>query len=209
MNPASDSKRLLAALTISCLMHAALVIMPYLGAGGGVSRPAARGGQQPVPARVLDATLALERGPAAAVIEKAAEGDGIEDPSAHRIAEEEPRPALESTLGIGLLPMPAPSYYTTDQLTKRPRPSSEPELGALETGPAFAPGSAILKLWISERGDVVSVEVEKTSLPEAATAAAVAIFGKLRFVPGEINGRRVGTMMRIEVIYDDGVRPPP
>jgi hypothetical protein len=41
-------------------------------------------------------------------------------------------------------------------------------------------------------------------LPIAISRSAVAAFGNLRFVPGEINGRRVRTMMRIEVTYDDG-----
>ena len=43
MNPdAYLSNRLYAALMVSCLLHAALVFMPYLGASTTVSRPAVR-----------------------------------------------------------------------------------------------------------------------------------------------------------------------
>ena len=73
----------------------------------------------------------------------------------------------------------------------------------------FASGTVVLKLWINELGDVVSVDVEKSDLPEAYTKTAVAAFGNIRFVPGEVDGRRVGTMMRIEVIYGAGSRPAP
>jgi TonB family protein len=209
MKPASDSKRLFSSLVVSCLLHAALVFLPYFGVSTSVSRPAVQGGQKPEPARALDATLVLEKTPAFTVPEVAAEGGSVADASAHRMVNEEPRPALDRALGIGLLPIPAPTYYTTDQLTKRTQPASAPVLDAPELGPVFASGTVILKLWINELGDVISVDVEKTDLPEAYSRTAVAAFRNLRFVPGEVNGRRVGTMMRIEVAYGDGRMQPP
>lgn len=131
------------------------------------------------------------------------------DASAERMANEEPRPALDRTEGIGLLPIPAPTYYTTDQLTKRPQPTAEAELDTPEIWPILASGTIVLKLWISELGDVIAVDVEKTDLPETFSSTAVAAFRRLRFTPGEIDGRPVGTMMRIEVTYDDSRTPPP
>jgi len=131
------------------------------------------------------------------------------DASAEPMANEEPRPAMNRTEGIGLLPIPAPTYYTTDQLTKRPQATGEAELDTPEIWPILTSGTIILKLWISELGDVISVDVEKTDLPEIFSRTAVAAFRNLRFVPGEINGQRVGTMMRIEITYDDGRKPPP
>ena len=131
------------------------------------------------------------------------------DASADHMADAQPRPALNPTEGIGLLPIPAPTYYTTDQLTKRPQPTAEAELDAPEIWSVDASGTIILKLWINELGDVISVDVEKTDLPEIFSQTAVAAFRHLHFVPGELNGQRVGTMMRIEITYDDGRRPPP
>ena len=129
--------------------------------------------------------------------------------SAERSANEEPRPALNRTEGFGLLPLPAPTYYTTDQLTKRPQPTAEAELDTPELGPIPASGTIVLKLWITALGDVIAVDVEKTDLPEIFSTTAAAAFRNLRFVPGEINGQPVNTMMRIEVIYDDGRKPLP
>lgn len=208
MIPASDLKRLLASMAVSCLLHAALVSMPYFDFGTSASRPAAQGGQKLKPPRAIDATLVLENRSAIAVAEVSTKGGGMADSSAGRVAGEPTRRAPNRTEGIGLLPIPAPTYYTTDKLTKRPRPTAEPELDAPEIGPIFASGTVILKLWISELGDVSSVEVEKTDLPEIFSRTAVAAFRRLRFVPGEINGQRVGTMMRIEITYDDRGKPP-
>jgi hypothetical protein len=56
---------------------------------------------------------------------------------------------------------------------------------------------------------VASVEVESSDLPETVSGTAAAAFGKLHFVPGEIDGQRVRTLMRIEVAYVNGKRPPP
>lgn len=212
MKPASDSMRLFASLVVSCLLHAALFFMPYLGVSTSASRPAVQGGQKLKPPRTLNATLALEKKSAFAVAEASpvfAEGGSMADAPAERMANEEPRPALDRAMGIGLLPIPAPTYYTTDQLTKRPQPTAEAELDAPEIRPILASGTIILKLWINELGDVISVDVEKTDLPEIFSRTAVAAFRNLRFVPGEINGQPVGTMMRIEVTYDDGRKPPP
>jgi hypothetical protein len=198
------SNRLLAALAASCLLHGAIIAMPYFGASTTVSRPAVL---QPGSARALHVRLDLEGAPAKAA-ENSAAGAGAE-PQAPRAAEEEPRTAAERALGADLLPIPAPAYFTTDQLTKRPQPTSQPRLLAPELGPAIPSGKIILKLWISELGNVVSTEVETSELPDAISASAAAAFGKLRFEPGQINGRPVGALMRIEVIYYDGAGPPP
>jgi TonB family protein len=198
MIPGSDWKRLCAALLVSCLLHAAFAFMPYLGASKTGFRPAQPGRTQPGPSRVLSVRVITETEPAAPVADSAAAGAGAAEP-----------PLQDRTRGIDLLPIPAPTYYSADQLTKRPQPSSAPRLDVPEMGPIFASGKVILKLWINEFGNVISVDVEKSEMPEAVSASAAAAFAKLRFVPGEINGRPVGSMMRIEVTYDDGTGPPP
>jgi len=208
MNPDIYSKRLLGALMASCLLHAALVFMPHLGTSTAISRLAARGAQGPGRAGVLNVRLVmLEIGAADKAAEDAAAGAA--GSPARRKVDEVSRPPLERARGIGLLPIPAPTYYTTDQLTKRPQPTSDPRLDVPEIGPIFASGKVILRVWINELGKVDSVDVEKSDLADAISATAAAAFARLRFVPGELDGRPVGTMMRIEVTYDDGTRPPP
>ena len=212
MKPASDWTRLCACLMISCLLHATLCFMPYLGGSPVAPRSAPQGGQIPKPSRTLNATLALERKSAFAPAETSpafAGAGSTAGPSAEDTAAQEPRAASNRSKGIGLLPIPAPTYYTTDQLTQRPQPTAEAQLDTPEIWPIPASGTIILKLWISEFGEVVSADVEKTDLPEIFSRTAVAAFRSLPFVPGEINGRRVGTIMRIEVIYDDSRRLPP
>jgi TonB family protein len=200
------SNRLFAALMASCLLHAAVLVTPYFGASTTFSRLAVL---KPGPARVLNVRLVLENAPATTVAENSAAGAGAADSQGRRPADEEPRPAPERALGADLLPIPAPAYYTTDQLTTRPQPTSQPTLLTPELGPFVPSGKVVLKVWITELGNVASVEVEKSELPEAVAASAAAAFGKLRFVPGQLNGLPVGSMMRIEVVYYDGVGPPP
>jgi hypothetical protein len=201
--------RLYVALLVSCLLHAALVFMPWLGANVAVSWPAMRGGQKAGPAQILNATLVLESGPAAEVTADFSGAAGAADAPAQPMDGEEPRPALDRAVGIGLLPIPAPTYYTTDQLTKRPQPTFVPQLTLpQELEPMFGSGKVVLKLWIDELGNVNSVDVDESNLPEAVAKTAAEAFGNLHFVPGEIDGRRVGVVMKIEVTYDDsGKRP--
>lgn len=185
MHPGADWRRLYAALMVSCVLHAALVLMPYsyFGTSATVSRPAARGAQKPGTARVLD--VSLKQASAATTAGK---------------------PAAR---GSNLLPIPAPTYYRTDQLTKPPLPTSQPKLDVPRAVARSVSGKVTLKLWIDELGKVDSVEVESSNLPEAVSGTAAAAFGKLRFVPGEIDGRRVRVLMRIEVDYVAGKRSQP
>ena len=193
-------KRFYAALMVSCLLHAAIVLLPYLGARVTVSGPSLPGVQKPGSARILNVRL---------VEEKTAELSSAAQPPVQPATSEQPPPASDRSLGSGLLPIPAPTYYTTDQLSKRPQPMSEPNFDASGTGMDFGAGKVVLNLWISELGRVVSVQADKGGVPEAVAASAAAAFGKLRYVPGEINGRPVGVMMKIEVSFDSSQAPPP
>ncbi|MBE0626660.1 MAG: energy transducer TonB [Burkholderiales bacterium] len=204
----ADWKRLYAASLFSCLLHAALLVPPYLGVVTGVSGTAPPGAQMPVPASALSAMLAPEDQGALAPPGLSTDGKGGAAPARAIGAEQRPGPLRAE--GIGQHPLPATTrYYTADQLSKRPRPVDPPELDAPELRPIMAAGTVVLKLWINELGYVVSIEVEKTDLPEIFSRAAVAAFKKLRFTPGELDGRRVASLMRIEVSYeDDRIAPP-
>jgi hypothetical protein len=174
--------RLYAALILSCLFHAVLVLMPYFGKSTVVSPSAALGALKGGPSRALE--VRLER------------------------ASPSPRTRTNVRRGSEVLPIPAPAYYTTDQLTKAPRPTSEPKLDVPRSIARSVSGRVLLRLWIDELGNVASVEVESSDLPDTVSGTAAAAFGKLHFVPGEIDGRRVRTLMRIEVAYVNGKRPP-
>lgn len=178
--------RLVVALLLSCLLHLALLVAAYLGGTPGEGTPATR--DNPRPARPFSASLKELRPTGSAAVQSAS--------------------AVDPARGLGALPVPAPPYYTTDQLTKRPQPLGSAELDAPDIHPIVASGKIILKLWINEFGELSDVEVEKTELPEVISLSTVAAFKRLRFTPGERGGVRVGSVMRIEVSYDD-VRSPP
>ena len=95
-------------------------------------------------------------------------------------------------------------YYTPEQLTKRPQPLAKADLDPPDIKPILASGRLILKLWINARGRVARVDVESSSLPEKFTRTAVEAFEELRFEPGERDGQAVGSVLKIEVDYEDG-----
>ena len=204
-DPDSDALRLAAALALSCLLHAAAALLPFLGRSAVETRLAQKGSQK-TPA-VINATLAMvgERKYFAQSVPKAAEvkpeAPAVDSPAAEDLL------AQAGAEGANLLPLPAQGYYTTDQLTKRPQPVNAIELDSPEISPVVVSGKIVLRLWINEFGSVAEVEIESSELPEAFSRTAVAAFKSLRFAPGERNGLPVGTLMRIEVTYDDGRWP--
>lgn len=203
------SRRFLGAVAASALLHLAVVLAPYLGMTAAVSRPDIRSGTPAGRTRTLTATLAPASEPAPAGIADPATGTSAAGAPAVATPDPEPPPAPSPTKGIDLLPIPAPAYYTSDQLTRRPQPVTPPKLDlSPQLAPSFASGKVILKLWINELGAVTSVDVEQSDVPEAVSAFAAAAWAKQRFVPGERDGRPVGAMIRIEVTYDDP-KPPP
>ena len=193
--PGPDWRRLCAALAVSCLLHAGLVFAPYFGKSSAPPRTATRPAQEPGPARALDVRLGQPSAPATA--------------PALPALEVEPRPMSERAHGSDVLPVPAPAYYTADKLTKRPRPVVQPKLDVPREIARAVTGRVIVKLWINELGSVDSVEVESSNLPTTISGMVAEAFQKVPFEPGEIDGRRVGTLMSIEVTYLNGRRPPP
>lgn len=203
------TRRFLAALLASAAAHAAVLFLPYLG----VSQPPAPGQLRdaPRPRQALTVSVfaaapaGLEGGEAAAAAMEPmpARQDKPAEPPGDPLAGPQPPPPEESH-GLDLLPLPAPAYYTTDQLTKHPQPAVLAELETPETRPLVASGRLVLKLWIDELGRVAEVTVEHSELPEVFARTAVESFKRSRFLPGEKHGQRVPTVMRIEVSYDDG-----
>jgi TonB family protein len=208
VDPDAELLRLLAALAFSCLLHAAVTFLPFLGKSVIETRLALKGSQKtpPVISAILTMTgehrFATSSVPPATAIEPAAA-------AVDRPTDEEQLQSQTGAEGADLLPIPALGYYTTDQLSKRPQPVTAIELDSAETRAIVVSGKIILKLWINEFGSVADVEVETSELPEVFSRAALAAFRNAHFTPGERNGSPVGTVMRIEVSYDDGRLPQP
>lgn len=166
-----------------------------------------KGGQ--ILPRAFSASISTTKKTPFSVARAASEGESIPQlPAPVRMADADSPTSSAHSAGADLLPIPAPDYYTTDQLTKRPQPTGVADLDKPETSTIIASGKMVLKLWIDDLGDVVDVLVEQSELPEVISRSAVEAFRRLHFVPGELKGRRVGSVMRIEIIYDDGRKPP-
>lgn len=133
-----------------------------------------------VPAAVADAAKVASPSPAAA-----------------------PEPPAAPALHLPFPPLPPTHYYPADQLTARPRALDEPDLDPPPLASVVASGEIAFSLWIDEHGQVTELRVEHNDLPEAFAQTAATAFKELRFAPGEIDGRAVGSVLRIAVRYDD------
>jgi TonB family protein len=199
----AEESRLLAALLASFLLHLAVLILPLLGERNPEYRLALKGGQK-MP-YFLNATLVMAGEHRFSAETLQAEGETVPHASVPARADgEQLQPEQPSASGAGLLPTAALAYYTPDQLTKRPQPIAKPDLDPPEIKPIIASGKLVLKLWINDRGRVARVDVESSSLPENFTRTAVAAFQELRFEPGQRDGQAVGSVLKIEVDYEDG-----
>lgn len=199
----ADDSRLIAALLASCALHLAVLILPLLGERNPEYRLALKGG--PKMPYFLNATLVVKGAHTFSAEALQAQGENVPHASIPKRADgRELRPEEPSASGAGLLPTDALAYYTPDQLTKRPQPMAKAELDPPDLKPLVASGRLVLKLWINDRGKVARVDVEASDLPDKFMNASVDAFRELRFEPGERNGQAVGTVLRIEVNYEDG-----
>lgn len=195
------------ALTASCILHAGLILLPYLGQRSVASRPVVDGKS----ARNSDFAVRLSVIPKI-TSRNLSTGSGLASASIDMNAgkardERVAQPSPDRPQGADLFPIPAPAFYTTDQLTKPPQPAEAPDLEPPQDLPIAQSGKMILKLWINARGEVVDITAENNELTEAVTAAVVANFRRTRFMPGERNGERVPSVMRIEIVYDGSPSP--
>lgn len=97
---------------------------------------------------------------------------------------------------------PTPNrFYPADLLTARPRFLSAPVLDFGEALRGDISGEVVLQLTISDEGLVLGVEVLVSQLPDAINRAIVKAFYGVGFSPGEMNGRRVGSLIEVQFQY--------
>ena len=203
-----DWGRLYAALAVSSLLHAAVLLAPYFGASSATVQPAGRDAPEAGSTRVLEVRLEQVGQSPAAIDGKSAAEDGAAVTPARPAAAEEPRQPQQLARGADLLPVPAPVFYTMDQLTKAPQPTSQPVLDVPYRIARAVRGGVTLQLSIDELGNVVSVVVEQSNVPAVVSALAAKAFWKLHYEPGEIDGRSVGALIKVQVKYGDRIERP-
>lgn len=203
----AEDRRLVAAFAASCLLHVVAALAPSLGVRSDAMRAPVGGAVDPGPVRGIDVRIE-EVGIASLSGSPEGQGTGAEGiPGPQGPAGESPRPAQQLSQGLEVAPVSPPAYYTVDQLTRPPQATSEPDIRVPKVA-QYISGSITFKVWVSALGEVDAVEVEKTDLPATVYGVAAEAFRGLRYVPGEIDGRPVGALLRIEVIYRRGVRQP-
>lgn len=199
--------RLSAALIVSCVLHLALILTPYPGPGRAPSESEltwSSGGS-------FHGMLIYKDWYSPSVAETPVENKETTQPPGAVAVEQRGGQSPAGSDGLGLLAIPPHPYYRAEELTMHPRPRTDPNLEMLGNWPFLASGTVILNLWIDKRGEVISVELEKTDLPEVLAQGAAETFKRLRFLPGELEGRQVASIMRIEVRYNGaspGPKPP-
>jgi TonB family protein len=107
------------------------------------------------------------------------------------------------TLQNGLVQLQSSPFYPSEQLTVRPRVIAEVELETPETKHLAASGDIVLQVLIDDKGEVVGVEVETSSLPEIFSRTVSNAFRRFKFTPGEIGGLAVRSVMRVAISFND------
>jgi hypothetical protein len=178
MHRGPDLNRLYAALFVSWLLHMIVLFASLLFARSHEAEPASTEATNILHARLSPANRSeinsRDRGP-----------DG------RKVAR--PAPSVETK----------EAFFPASQLTRRPHARDKVDLNIPEADRLTTSGTVVLKLWIDNLGKVVSVEVESTNLPEEFAAAVAVSFGAVRFEPGEMYGRPVGSILRIEISHED------
>lgn len=201
--PADDS--FLLSLGCSCALHLIILFLPVFGTIARFAPPDSPDpGKASAPLSVtlasFDRVRAEDRHPP------------VDSPAPAELPRPAPKPVTSDPLkptdsrmdSSDLLPLPGIIYYPTSFLTARPQPLAEANLDPPRIRPIVASGKIILTVWINPFGKTAKVVVGASDLPANFVEVAVAAFEGLRFTPGELHGQKVGTVMKVEVTYDDG-----
>lgn len=105
-------------------------------------------------------------------------------------------------------PVDIPYYYSLKQLTEKPRVIEDATTNMTLILPGVENQNLILRLLINEQGGVDQVEIEQSTLDKDVSAVVTGGFGKLRFLPGKIDGVAVKCQLRIEVSLENADKPP-
>ena len=203
--------RLLAALLFSSLLHLIVVVLPYLVMptrflihGGASTGPYALSAKLIAPGET-GARAVVAVSPVGAVPKPKKSAKSATPAKLPVSAEVDPQQTQTTPVEVAhdkSLQADGGTFYPTSQLAYSPLPLNEILLGEPEVSFMTAHGGIILTLWIDTLGEVLEVTVETTDIPEEIADGIIKAFRQLHFKPGELNGRAVGVVMRIEVGVD-------
>lgn len=99
-------------------------------------------------------------------------------------------------------------YLTPEQLSQRPTALTTISIPYPEVDGQSLVATAILTLYINERGTVDLVQVEDPDVPAPFADAARSAFGFATFSPGRIEDRPVKSRIRVEANFEPGEAAP-
>ena len=98
--------------------------------------------------------------------------------------------------------LPSPIYLASNELDVRPAPLEPVALTFPDQATQAGLVSAVLVLYIDQNGKVERIEVNDSTLPPAFEQAALSTFLQVRMRPGEKNGSRVRSRMKILIEFE-------
>jgi hypothetical protein len=194
-------------LLVSCALHFSVLFFPFIGS---VYRPpqTASLAAQATPSRLLITITSAHMIPGHIwhpLSESTPNPESPRTPITPKAdAPLKPNPGENRPERPASTPLPGIVYYPTQFLTAHPQALTEAILDTAEIRPIVASGRVVLTLWINPSGETVKIAVVASDLPHKFVKTAVVAFEQMRFKPGELHGQKVGSVMKIEISYDDG-----
>lgn len=116
-------------------------------------------------------------------------------------------PALDGPSALFEIPVVrTPYYHPVNELTEKPQVKVDTSLELASSLQDELPHSAIVRLLISETGEIDDVVSETSTFSESAHRRILATFRKMQFEPGKLDGVPVKSELRIEIMLEDLVQ---
>jgi hypothetical protein len=122
-------------------------------------------------------------------------------PNPRTVIEEVPPPVVE------VLAPPEPYYFSTADLTEKPRVIRDIPSDLSDLFVKGKPYSAVFRLLINELGEIDQVIIDSSTFPLLEQNRLVDAFSKMQFDPGKMEAVPVRSEMRIEILVEK-VTPP-
>lgn len=208
---AEQNRLLLAALSFSLLLHGVGLVagLPLGVVGGGQ-----QGGRAVLLVRLADVNqvLAVDNGVAAGkahVVSNTHRKGGRKEVVARGAEALRQIPEMRESETVDVSPMAeSPTFLHVEAISVRPYPLTLLEgIGPPEVEVGDMYGRMVLKVWIDEGGGVVDTAVLYSDMPESLQRAGSDAFRRMRFMPGYLAGRPVGSVMTVEISAEDLALP--
>ncbi|WP_143131376.1 energy transducer TonB [Noviherbaspirillum humi] len=98
-------------------------------------------------------------------------------------------------------------YYNRRELSQPPHPMTEPHIAVPTDDKVYLVGSAHLRIYLSEFGQVDEVAVLNATLPENYVEGVVTAYRQMAFHPGELNGENVKSQIDVVIDFSTDLSP--